>query len=185
MINNKNILSTEELLEEVRNYAVEQNISSIVLFAKSTENVLNLSKLLKKTDISLYVTTFPANEPIFIRNEDDEVEEIYPEILKEENKLLLEENNITLVSSTMPLDPIVIPGTNNNPYEVITQTLNLFGSGVGLCVQSAMMLTDTGYLEPNQRVLSVNSKLAIDLTTCNSRYLFHPEFGLEIYQLIK
>lgn len=185
MNDNGKIIPFEELSEKVVKYACDNNINKIAIFAKGTENVLKLNDKCKKTGIELFAVTFPTNQAIYVKNEDDDIEEVYPEILYEENKELLVKNNIKLVSSTMPLEPIVIPGERSNPYGVISQSLNLFGEGVDLCVQISMMLTDQGYTQPNEQILSMNGRLALDLQACNSRFLFHPSLGLEINRIIK
>ncbi len=185
MIVDYNINSTEDLINVVSKYIEEENIKYITIFAKGIDNVLKLSQKLEHTDVSIFVTTFPTNEPIYLRNAEDEIEETYPEILSNENKKILKDKGIHLTSSTLPLSPVIVPGHNDNPYKIINQTLNLFGNGVDLCVQAAMMLTDNGHIKPTDRVIAMNSQVAIDLNTCNSRFLFHPELGLEINQIIK
>ena len=47
------------------------------------------------------------------------------------------------------------------------------------------MAVDNGLLKPSERVLSLTSTLAVDLNTTNSRFIFHPEKGLEIHEILK
>ena len=185
IMTNYNLNSIDELFDISKNYAVANNISTILIFAKKIENVLKLSHLLADSGIKLIVTTFPNNQILYIENESGDVEEIIPEILEEKNREILNTKNIPLISSTLPLDPIVIPGANFNPYNVLTQTLNLFGAGTDIAVQSALMAVDNGLLKPSERVLSLTSTLAVDLNTTNSRFIFHPEKGLEIHEILK
>lgn len=179
------INNIDELFNLSIDYAVSHEINDIIIFAKGIDNVLNLNKMLKNTDINLYVTTFPHHQLLYIENEEGEIDEVYPEILEEHNQQLLKENKITLISSTLPLDPIITPGVNTNPYHVINQTLNLFGQGMDMVLQSALMATDNGFIKPGSRVLSLISNLAADVETTNSRFLFHPEHGVKINHIIK
>lgn len=185
MKNTNKINNIDQLFEEAKIYAQNNDIEYIVLFAKGIENVLKLNKMLKGSGINLVVTTFPSNQVLYLENEDGDLEENYPEILNSENISILEEEAISLVSSTLPLEPIITPGTNNNPYSIIKMTLDLIGEGTSLAVQSALMTVDNGYIKPTTRVLSLISGLAVDLETTNSRFLFHPEKGLKINHVIK
>ena len=182
---NYNVKNINELFHISKKYAIDNNISNILVFAKKIENVLNLSRLLSDTDIKLIGTTFPSNQILYIENETGEVEEIIPEILSQESREILNKNNIPLISSTLPLDPVVIPGTNYSPYTVLSQTLNLFGEGTNIAVQSALMAVDNGFLNPSERVLSLTASLAVDLYATNTRFIFHPEKGLEINEILK
>lgn len=185
MINNNDFLSIDELIDTVVDYSIENKINKISIFAKNIDNVLKLHEKLIGTDIELLVVSFPTNQVFYFKNEDDEIEESYPEILDEENRSLLREKNIKLLSSTLPLEAIIIPGERSNPYNVISETLNLFGEGLDMVVQASMMLTDHGVIEPNEQIVSMNARLALDLNSCNTRFLFHPDFGLKINQVIK
>ncbi|PRT72682.1 hypothetical protein C6A27_01145 [Streptococcus anginosus] len=182
---NYNIKDIDELFHFSKKYAVDNDISNIIIFAKKVENVLKLSQLLSETNINLIVTTFPNNQVLYIENEDGDIDEVIPEILSEENRQILTKNNIPLISSTLPLDPVVIPGTNYNPYTIISQTLSLFGLGTDLAVQSALMSVDNGFIKPSERVLSLTSSIAVDLQTTNSRFVFHPEKGVKILEILK
>lgn len=185
MIDNKNIESTEDLIHSVINYAKSNNIKKVAIFAKKIENVLKLHKEAKEADIEVLVISFPTNQLFYIKNDKDEIEEKYPEILSEENRNILHEKNIKLLSSTLPLESIIIPGERSNPYNIISETLNLFGEGLDMIVQASMMLTDNGYLKPSEQIISMNGRTAVDLNTCNSRFLFHPNLGIKINQIIK
>ncbi|MEH7356801.1 hypothetical protein V7150_25160, partial [Neobacillus drentensis] len=61
--------------------------------------------------IELIAVTFPANEKMFVLDEDDELSEFVPEAA-DGNKIrdILKENNIPLISSALPFEGIVIPG---------------------------------------------------------------------------
>lgn len=185
MIDNKDIESIEDLIIHVINHAKTNHIKKIAIFAKSIESVLKLHKEAEKLEIEVLVVSFPTNQPFYMKNDDDEIEEEYPEILSEQNRNILQEKNIKLLSSTLPLDTIIIPGDRSNPYNIISETLNLFGEGLDMIVQASMMLTDNGYVEPREQIISMNARTAVDLNTCNSRFLFHPTLGIQFNQIIK
>lgn len=174
MINKNDINNLEELFTEVVSYAFENEIKKIIIFAKGKENVLKLREKIGEKDIELLVTTFPMNQVLYLENDEGDIEEYYSELFNEDERELLENEGIKLISSTLPFDPIIIPGHDENPYNVIKRTLNLFGEGMDLIIQSALMTTDNGATEPEERVISMNTKIFVDMLTTNSRYLFHP-----------
>ena len=173
------------LFKKAKVYAEENDIEYIVIFAKGIKNVLNLNNLLKGSCIRLLVTTFPSNQVLYLENEEGVIEEEHPEILNQDSLDILRVEQIKLISSTLPLEPIIIPGLQNNPYESINKTLDIFGDGVSIAVQSVLMSTDTGNIKPSTRVLSLTAGLAIDTEATNSRFLFHPTKGLKIQHIIK
>lgn len=184
MIFNKNFSDIEELFEFSVNYASENNIKTILLFVKTADNVLNLHKLTQAKDIHLIAVTYPMNQVMYIENEEGEIDEIYPEIFAPREQKKLNDFGIPLISSSMPFDPIVIPGLSGNNYSAISQTLNLFGPGIDLAVQSVLMATDNGLLKQGDRVLSLTTKSIVDIVASNSRFLYHPNLGIKFNQII-
>lgn len=185
MITKKNGNTFEELSEQAISYAIEKEIDTIIIFAKGIDNVLKLKKIIADRPLRVIATTFPMNQAIYMEDEHGEVNEIFPEIYADESRKALDAADIQLVSASMPLEPVVIPGNQSSPYNAIKQTLNLFGAGVDLVIQSALMTTDSGRTKPGQRVVSMNNTLFVDLNTTNSRFLFHPEKSLIVNQIIK
>ena len=68
---------------------------------------------------------------------------------------------------------------------VLKVTEDLLFVDSDIAVQSALMAVDNGLLKPSDRVLSLTSTLAVDLNTTNTRFIFHPEKGLEIHEILK
>ncbi|MBO0445543.1 hypothetical protein JZO78_04235 [Enterococcus ureilyticus] len=185
MINNNNADNLKELFEETVSYAEKNNIGKIIIFAKGTENVLKLKEEIGDKKIELIVTTFPMNQVLYIENDEGEIEETYPELYSKDERNKLEQKDIRVLPGTLPFEAIIIPGYDNNPYNVISKTLNLFGNGMDIIIQSALMTTDAGITEPGERVVSMNTQMFADLNTANSRFLFHPEKKVLINEIYK
>ncbi|MEG0550307.1 MAG: hypothetical protein RR554_04050 [Vagococcus sp.] len=185
MIQNKEIKTLDKLFDEAVNYAEENNISKIILFIKESKNILNLKQKVEGKNIQVIATTFPMNQPLYLAGEDGDIEEYNVDIFKNSEKEKLEENDIVLVSGTMPLDPVIVPGNTFNPYTSILKTFSLIGEGMDLAIQSVLMTTDAGATIPGEQVLTLNAKIILDVNTCNSRFLYHNNKGLKINQIIK
>lgn len=174
----------EILFEKAVVYAVENDIKKIIVFAKKAENILKLKHIIADKDIKILVTTFPMNQVLYIKKE-GEIEEVHSELDDKELRGMLEENGIKVLSGTLPLENIIVPGSNNNPYDIIKKTMNLFGTGLDIIVQSALMTTDMGETIPGERIISMNAKTFVDMTTTNSVYLYHPKLKVNINSINK
>lgn len=169
-------------------YCIENGIDKIVLFIKDEQNILTIKGYIeeKPTDIEIIAVTFPANEIMYEYDENDEIKEFIPEAANGSRvREILKENNIPLISGALPFEGIVIPGDNYNPYRIIEQTLVMVNHALPSLVQTLLMATDNGAVLPGERVLVINSALAIEATGTNTRLLFHPKEGLRIIEIIK
>lgn len=169
------------------NYCIENNIEKIIMFIKDEKSILNVKSYLEEQSLSLdlIAVTFPANEKMYVLNDEDDVEEYVPEAA-DGNKIkgVLAESGINLVSSALPFEGIVIPGDNYNPYKIIEQTLSIVNPALPSLVQSLLIVTDSGLIMPHERVLVMNAVLAIDVLGTNTRFLFHPDEGMKINKII-
>ncbi len=84
----------------------------------------------------------------------------------------------------MPLWEIVLPGTVESKVKIIQATLSLISGGLPLCVQAVLMACDAGHVEPGEEVISMSADTAIVARAAQTRWLFHPERGLEIREII-
>lgn len=168
-------------------YSVDNGIKKLIMFIKDEKAILDVKSYIEENEfaIELIAVTFPANEKMYELNDDDELIEFVPEAA-EGNKIrdILKEKNIPLISSALPFEGIVIPGDNFNPYKIIEQTLNLVNPGLPSLVQTILIATDSGLVLPRERVLVMNAVLAIDVLGSNTRFLFHPEEGMQINKIV-
>ncbi|MBE1556533.1 hypothetical protein [Sporosarcina limicola] len=173
-------------IENVK-YCVDNGINKLIMFIKDEKSILEVKSYLEgnEIEIELIAITFPANEKMYVLDEDDELSEFVPGAA-DGNKIrcILKENKIPLVSSALPFEGIVIPGDNFNPYKIIEQTLNMVNPGLPNLVQALLVATDSGLVVPKERVLVMNAGLAIDVLSTNTRFLFHPEEGMQINKVI-
>lgn len=174
--------------KKVFSHAIENNVKKMALFIKDEKLVLELQKYLmvEGIDITLVAVTFPSNEKMYLLNEEEEVEETVIDAANGFNvKNLIENEGIKYVSSALPFEGIVIPGTSNdNPYKIIEKTLTIIHKALPNLVQTLLMATDSGNILPKERVLVVNTQLAIDACGSNTRLMFHPNEGIKINELI-
>lgn len=176
----------DELYTRTLEYCASNGIKKILFFIQKEEKIREIFNIIKSNnyDIEIIGVTFPANEIIYVEQE-DEIEEYVPEAANGErvkNSLSLE--GIKLISGTLPFEGIVIPGAGNNPYLVIKQTLDIISPGLQSAVQVVLMATDQGALIPGEKVVSMNNRISLEIISSNTRLMFHPTKKMKINHII-
>lgn len=186
MFNTPIVDNLEELFEQAVNYSIENSIKKIVIFSKDGNSGLKLKKYAdeKGVDAAIITIMFPANEPVFIENDEGDVEETIPNNTSTEMNKKLQAAGIEVVFGTLPLDNIIIPGTPNAINLTIKNTLSMFTPGLQLAVQAILIATDHDALNFGENVISIVSDVAISAHAANSRMLFHSKYGLKIEDII-
>lgn len=181
----------ENFLNDI-DYCRTNKIVKLIIFVKTTTVLENIKKYIdvKNIELNLIGVTFPANEPIYFEEENEDGNQVIKEYIPEAadgDKMLedLKSQDIQLIRSTLPFQGIVIPGENYNPYQIISNTMDLIYNGLSNIVQTTMIATDNGAILPNERVVVANKALFVDLNGVNSRMLFHPDLGLRIKNIYK
>lgn len=176
----------DEIMNSSIEYAKNESIDKILIFSKDGNSAIKLKQKLqsKNNSIKVIAVLFPANERLFQRDKDGEVNEFIPNSLNKEIMSNLKSLSIQPVYGTLPLENVIVPGASNNIYSTIKQALSLFSPGLQLAVQGILMATDQGFLKDNERVVSVVSDIAIDANSANSRLMFHPKYGLSINHIV-
>lgn len=178
--------SLDELIKSAVKYSKNTGINKILIFSQNGESGLKLKKYVDELNPSVQVVTimFPANEPVFIENEEGHVEEVIPnDINSDINSKLLKEN-VQVIFGTLPLDNVVVPGVPNSINLTIKNTLSMFTPGLQLAVQAVLIATDHGILNFGEPVISIVGDVAISASAANSRLIFHSEYGLKIDSII-
>lgn len=176
----------DEIMNSSIEYAMNESIDKILIFSKDGNSAIKLKKKLQKKDNSIDVIAvlFPANERLFQRDEDGKVNEFIPNSLDKKIMGSLKSLSIQPVYGTLPLENVIVPGTSNNIYSTIKQTLALFSPGLQLAIQGILMAADQGLLKDSERVISIVGDIAVEAKSANSRLMFHPKYGLSINHII-
>lgn len=138
--------------------AVARGIDTIVIFTgvgEGPEIAINeFRSNVIFAAIKLIAVTFPQGQRF------KESAEISPE-----RRALFQENNVPIIRAHLPFNPIAAQyekhGMLGQDLSLIGNALNIFGGGMSLCVQSALMACDAGYLELGDHVISMTADTAI------------------------
>lgn len=148
--------------------AVARGIDTIVIFTgvgEGPEIALNEFRPNEAfSAIKLIAVTFPQGQRF------KEPVEISPQ-----RRVLFQENNVPIVRAHMPFNPIAAQyekhGTAGHELSLIGNALSMFGGGMSLCVQSALMACDAGYLALGDHVISMTADTAIIVRTAPTERL--------------
>jgi hypothetical protein len=170
-----------ETADLVRQRASDLGIQKIVAFTSDGEGPRELHRVLGGAPITIIAVTWPYRQKVFNQ---DTGEPFYlptsnPGVRKE-----LEELGIRFVQGTMPFAPVIIPGTRDHRIEGIKEGLSLVSGGLYMCVEGILMATDAGLVEPGEIVIAMTADTAIVANGVSSTWLFHPEEGMAISEII-
>jgi hypothetical protein len=143
--------------------AVSREVGTIVIFTGVGEGPkIAVEEFLVQpvySRIKLIAVTFPNGQ--LFQGEHGQVRiEIQPEIRR-----LLEGHGVPLIRAHLPFNPISAHYKNHGilgqDLTLIGNALGIFGGGMSLCVQAALMSCDAGLLALGEQVISLTSDTAI------------------------
>jgi len=176
-------INTDMTIEFVLKRKKLLNIKKILVFTTDGETAFKIRE--KDMDIKIIAVSFPYKQEFAVTLNNNESNKItIPATSKPEiqNKLL--ESDILLLQGSMPFSEILIPGVKETKKQTIYYTLSLIAGGLNICIQSIIMATDGGLVEPGEEVIAMSADTAIVGTGANSYYMFHPSKGLEVKEII-
>ncbi len=177
----KNVTKTIEI---VTKKCKSGNIKKVFVFAATKKSVYQLYESLKLLGCKIYAVSFPYKQEFIINKGDGQEEEYIPETSQDNVREEFRDNNIELIQGCMPFDEIVLPYINDAKIQTLTYTLGMISKGLVLCVQSIIMGCDSGCAEPGEEVIAMSADTAIVATACQKRWLFHPEKGMRIKEIL-
>ena len=163
--------------------AKDLNIKKLLIFTANGEGAFKARELIKDDSISILATTFPYKKQ-FVQRKNGEEKIFYADTSNEDTRKLIKDKGITLIQGTMPFQEIIIPGTRDTKLTTITRTLSLISGGIRLCIESVLMACDSGFVEQGEYVVSMSADTSLVVKACRVEWLFHPEYGLEIAEII-
>lgn len=161
----------------------ELAVENYVVFTRDGSGAIELLKHLKGTG-RVIATTFPYRQTVHTL-ESGGLQERTSDTLSAQAIAELAEAGVRLVRGTAPFtESFFIPGVSDPKLEGIRYALQLLSSGLHLCVQAVTMAVDAGEIEPGVEVISMSADTAIVAKASSTRYLFHPQVGMEIREII-
>ena len=153
-----------ECLKSVFQTAKIQSITKLVIFTARGEGVRialeEFCSLDEYKHVKIVAVTFPSGKkftdasgnPISVAIDDDNVS-------------IFKAKEVPIVRAHMPFDPIAPlnkqRGVLGQDLSLIGEALNMFGGGMGLCVQAIVMACDAGEVGLGEHVIAFSSDTAI------------------------
>jgi hypothetical protein len=145
-------VNTDKVLHAAKIRCEESGINKVIIASETGRSALKALNIFSGTKIKLIVVThYPAKTwgpkgDILIGLKRKE----YAETLKR-----LEENGVKIVQGTLPLAPPSrwINWDFPTPESIIDKTLEIFGAGVKIAIEAAIMATDAGEVDPEAEVV--------------------------------
>jgi hypothetical protein len=160
--------------------ARQLGVRKLLVFTSDGEGPIMASDLTKDEEMKIVAVTFPAGR-VF---RDPQGNIVKLGLSDPGRKKELEGRGIAVVQGTMPLQEIMTPGSRDTRLEAIVRTLGLMSAGLPLCVEAVLMATDAGVVSAGEEIIASSADTAIVATGALSHWLFHPEEGLDIREII-
>lgn len=163
----------------------ELKIAKYVVFTADGEGALALAQSLTDGGAKVVAVSFPYKEPLHIRDSSGAAREVLPGTSAPEVEKVLTESGVLLIRGPAPFaESFFIPGVKDPKLEGIRYALQLISGGLHLCIQAITLATDFGAIEPGEDVIAMSADTAIVATGASTRFLFHPQLGMEIREII-
>ncbi|MBZ4646667.1 MAG: hypothetical protein JG777_2156 [Clostridia bacterium] len=176
--------NVKKTIEIVKKRCCKGDIKKVFVFAATKQSVYELNESLKDCGCKMFAVSFPYKQEFIVSKGENEAEEYIPETSRENIREEFRNNNIELIQGSMPFDEIVLPRINDAKIQTLTSTLGMISKGLVLCVQAIIMGCDSGYAEPGEDVIAMSADTAIVAKACQKRWLFHPEKGMNIKEIL-
>lgn len=177
----------EHVLVLSKERAKELDIKKIIVFTANGDGPLIAieSGILKDTpEIKLIAVTFPYNQKFYIGDIDGQETELSAGIIDESIRTKLKEAQVEIVQGVMPFQDIMLPDVKDTKLLTITSTLELFGAGITLCIEAAIMSCDSGVVSQGEEVIAMAGDTAIVVRASKKSLIFSPFDGMEIKEII-
>jgi len=174
----------EPNLEKLKNCLDKWGHYKVFVFAATKQSVYDLYESLKDYECKVYAVSFPYKEEFIINKGEGQEEEYIPETSRENVREEFANKNIVLIQGCMPFDEIILPGVYDAKIRTLTSTLSMISKGLVLCIQAVLMASDSGYAEPGEDVIAMAADTAVIVKSCQKKWLFHPEKGLKIKEIL-
>lgn len=159
-------------------------IRKIVLFSATYKSIEYVKTVLSE-NAEIYVATYPHQQPMYKENEETKsIDEYVLETSNTDSRRKIEELGATLLQSSLPLDDIILPGSEHDKLRMIQWVYDTISTGLTHCINSAIMLCDSGYAMPGEDVITFAADTAVVITVANKTHMFHPKKGIHIKEIL-
>lgn len=175
----------EKVIQIVKNEVIKKNnINKVIVFTSDGKSAIRLKKELEN-NYKVIAVTFPYKKTFKLYNKKDKKpQHLTPETSKKEIKKNIMDQGVTLLQGVLPFEDIILPNIPDTKIQTINHTLNIFGGGMKLCIESVIVATDSGEVEPGEEVIAMSADTALIATGCRKELLLHPKLGMQIKQIL-
>jgi hypothetical protein len=167
----------DDVIDISVNAAKELGIKKIAIFSARMSSVLKLKQEVADAGIEIIVTTYAYGRKFKIKNNDSGYDEITPEVATKELKEIILKEGMHYIQGGVPLEPI-ISNTGDNSMEMIITSLELFSTGMTLCVNASIMAYENGYIEDGENIIAISGDTAIVAKPSNKRDFLCGDFKI-------
>lgn len=168
--------NTEQTLSVLQEGINQYGIKQVVVASTWGDTGLAAAKMLQNTDINLVVVTHNAGfkEPGTIE-------------MTSETKKEIESLGAKVYTGTMPFRNIGAAMRDKkgaSQEDIVANTLRLFGQGIKVCVEIALMASDAGLITPDDVLTVAGTARGADTVALISPQSSNKLFGLKVKEIL-
>ncbi len=168
-------------------FAEKEQISSAVIFTATGEGpVYAVQKLIDPSysEVKLIAVTPPMGK-LYRENPSNPDSAVFRVgILNQSRRTILESSGVSIISAHLPFKGILVGTQSVSEWSKVSETLEIFGGGLSLCIQSVLLACDSGEIEPGQRVVAISADTAISVLASRTEAFLAARNGLLLEHII-
>jgi hypothetical protein len=176
----QNLAEVLRIIKRVLKKREELRSLKIVIFTAEGQGPAMAYNKLAEFMPKMIAVTFPVHFSVKLK---DTEERYFPRIPDNIQQLFYGMQIDVVVPPSLPFDLIEGMDGHNQQVKVINQTIAMFGSGFGLCIQAVLRACDVGLLEEGEQVIAMSGDTAGLFVASTTSHFLNKANGLQVQEI--
>ena len=152
----------------------------IVIFTAEGQGPAMAYNMLREFRPKIIAVTFPVH---FSVKRSDGEGRLFPRIREDIRDFFNGVKIEVVVPPSLPFDEIGGLDGHNQQVKLIRQTIAMFGSGFGLCIQAVLRACDVGLLDEGELVIAMSGDTAGLFVASSTQHFLNAQNGLQVQEI--
>ncbi len=176
----QNLDEVLRIIKKILQKRQELRSRKLVIFTAEGQGPAMAYNKLREFRPKMIAVTFPVH--FSVKQPDSDVR-FFPRISEEIRAFFSGVKIEVVVPPTLPFDLIDGMDAHNQQVQLIAQTIAMFGSGFGLCIQGVLRACDVGLLEEGEQVIAMSGDTAGLFVASTTNHFLNKAKGLQVQEI--
>jgi hypothetical protein len=176
----QNLVEVLRIIKKALNKREELRSLKIVIFTAEGQGPALAYNKLAEFRPKLIAVTFPVHFSVKLKDSGDRY---FPKISEDIRDFFKGVKIEVVVPPSLPFDLIEGMDGHNQQVKVISQSIAMFGSGFGLCIQAVLRACDVGLLEEGELVIAMSGDTAGLFIASTTSHFLNKANGLQVQEI--